>query len=157
MSLRLKSPMPHLDGATDWLNFDQPDVKELSGSPTLIYFWAVSCDVCHEHIPQLETWRQLYVPRGLRLVSIHAPRQKEDLFEEKVKQVKDEYHITEPLAVDNRHVLLQAFENQFFPAYFLYDAAGTLVRRAAGVNGLSQLAPLVEDLLGKQQGTPFEG
>ena len=151
MSLRIKSPMPDLDGATDWINFDQPDVKELLGKPTLIYFWSVSCDICHENIPKLEDWRKKYVPQGLQLVSIHAPRQREDLFEEKVKEVKEEYRISEPLAVDNQHVLLKTFQNQFFPAYFLYDDEGKLMRRASGNTGIAMLTPIVERYFNKKE------
>ena len=154
MSLRLKSPMPDLDGATDWINFDQPDVKELIGNPTLIYFWSVSCDVCHENIPRLEEWRQKYAPQGLQMVSIHAPRQREDLFEDEVLKVKEEYKITEPLAVDNRHVLLKAFQNQFFPAFFLYDSEGKLMRRTSGNTGITLLTPIVERYLRQKNGSP---
>jgi len=154
MSLRMKSPMPDLDGATEWINADQPDVKELIGKPTLIYFWSVSCDVCHNNIPKLEEWRQKYIPQGLQMVSIHSPRQKADLFEDKVREVKKEYQITEPLAVDNRHVLLKAFQNEFFPAFFLYDSKGKLIRRASGNTGISLLAPILERYLKSKEEPP---
>ena len=81
------------------------------------------------------------------MVSIHAPRQREDLFEDEVLKVKEEYKITEPLAVDNRHVLLKAFQNQFFPAFFLYDSEGKLMRRTSGNTGITLLTPIVERYL----------
>ena len=106
-----------------------------------------------KNIPKLEEWRQKYVPHGLQLVSIHAPRQREDLFEDKVLKVKEEYQITEPLAVDNRHVLLKTFQNQFFPAFFLYDAEGRLIRRASGNTGISLLTPIVERYFKGKEGS----
>jgi len=146
MPMRLHTPMPSLEGITQWIP-EEPDFKSLKGEPLLIYFWAVSCHICHENMPKLQTWRDTYVPRGLKMVAIHCPRMKTDTDINKVENALKEYGITEPCGIDNMHKAKKAFDNELWPAYFIFDQEGNLKRRAAGKAGLSMLEPCLEELL----------
>lgn len=146
MSLRINAPLPSLEGATGWIN-NKPEPEQLKG-PLLVYFWALSCHVCHKNMPKLRGWRDECTSRGLKMIAVHCPRMKIDTNIEKVKAAVGAYGITEPCAVDNKHIIKRAFDNQFWPAYFLFDEAGKLKRRAAGNNGLAMLVPLVEKMVG---------
>ncbi len=146
MSLRLKTQMPSLEGATDWIN-NKPDLTSLAGKPVLVYFWAVSCHICHENMPKLNIWRETYGPKGLEMISIHCPRMKTDTDLSQVKKAIIENSITEPCAIDNLHKIKKEFENELWPAYFLYDQDGNLKCRAAGRAGVSILEPTIEKLL----------
>ena len=84
MPMRLRTPLPSLDGVTEWLN-SEPDLEDVKGSPLLIYFWAVSCHICHENMPKLKDWRKKFVPKGLKMIAIHCPRMKSDTDVEEVK------------------------------------------------------------------------
>ncbi len=145
MPMRLKTPLPPLDGVTEWLN-EEPDMEALKGEPLLVYFWAVSCHICHDNMPRLQTWRETYVPKGLKMVAIHCPRMKSDTDIEKVKTAMEEYGITEPCGIDNLHKAKKAFDNELWPAYFIFDQDGKLKRRAAGKAGLSMLEPILEKM-----------
>ena len=85
MPMRLRTPLPSLDGVTEWLN-SEPDMEDVKGSPLLIYFWAVSCHICHENMPKLKDWRKKFVPKGLKMIAIHCPRMKSDTDLEKIKE-----------------------------------------------------------------------
>ncbi len=146
MPLRLKSPMPDLSGATKWLN-DAPDLASLKGQPVLVYFWAVSCHICHDNMPKHQEWRDKFGANGLKMIAIHCPRQPEDTDVEKVKLALKEFGITEPCGVDNQHTVKKAFENELWPAYFLFDADGTLKRRAAGNAGVSMIEPILIEMM----------
>jgi len=146
MSLRLKTPLPALEGVTEWIN-GQPNPETLKGSPLLVYFWAVSCHVCHENMPKLQAWRKTYVPKGLKMISIHCPRMKSDVNIAAVKASIEAYKIVEPCGIDNLHKVKQAFDNDLWPAYYLFDREGNLKRRAAGRAGLAMLQPLLEEML----------
>jgi thiol-disulfide isomerase/thioredoxin len=145
MPMRLKTPMPSLEGVTEWVH-GQPDPEELKGQPVLIYFWATSCHICHENMPKLQAWRDLYVPKGLKMISIHCPRMKTDTDMEKVKASIDECGIIESCGIDNMHRLKKAFDNDLWPAYFLFDKEGNLKRRAAGNAGLGMLQPILTEM-----------
>ena len=145
MPMRLKSPIPPLDGVTEWIP-GTPDLEALQGHPVLVYFWATSCHICHENMPKLQAWRETYVPKGLKMISIHCPRMKTDTDIEKVKASIKTCGIIEACGIDNMHRVRKSFENDFWPAYYLFDKAGNLKRRAAGNAGLAILQPIVEEL-----------
>jgi thiol-disulfide isomerase/thioredoxin len=143
--MHLNAILPSLDGATQWIN-GEPDFDQIKGEPILVYFWAVSCHICHKNMPKLKILRDAYAPQGLKMVSIHCPRMKSDTDIEKVKAAVEAYGITESCGVDNLHKIKKAFENEIWPAYFLFDREGHLKRRAAGNAGLSMLTPILEKM-----------
>ncbi|WP_018132090.1 TlpA family protein disulfide reductase [Effusibacillus pohliae] len=148
MPMRLGSPMPSLEGATEWFNTDGFDPDSLRNHPVLVHFWAVSCHICHEVMPEVVSYRDLYKEHGLKLVGVHMPKQESDTDLEKVKKDIADYRITQPVAVDNLHKITDAFQNQFVPAFFLFDKEGKLYFRAAGDKGFQNLKPKIEQLLG---------
>jgi len=145
MPMRLKTPLPSLEGITEWVH-GEPDLESLQGQPLLVYFWATSCHICHESMPKLQTWRNEFVSKGLKMISIHCPRMKSDTDIEMVKASIAECGIVESCGIDNMHKVKKAFDNDLWPAYFLFDREGNLKRRAAGKTGLSMLQPCLEEM-----------
>lgn len=146
MPMRLGSPMPPLEGATGSYNAAEFTPADLAGGPVLIHFWAASCHICHEVMPELIGYRDQFREKGLRVIGIHMPREEGDLDPAKVERDIAQYGITHPVLVDNQHALAGAFQNQFVPAFFLFDAQGNLFFRAAGDKGLQNLGPKLEQL-----------
>lgn len=144
MPLRRGTPIPSLAGATEWINSEITDAQ--IKSPCLVYFWAVSCHICHENMPKLTKWREQY-GNSIQFVSVHFPRQPEDTDVDKVKAQAIEFGITDPLAVDNKHKIADAFDNQYVPAYFLFGPDGTLISRSAGDAGLTMVEAAIERML----------
>jgi thiol-disulfide isomerase/thioredoxin len=148
--MRLGDPMPSLKGATDWLNLrDEINIEEyLKNSPTLIYFWAVSCGICKDNFPKLRELKKKYEPHGLRVIAIHMPRYEADTDIERVKASIREFGIDEICAIDNLHKLREAFRNEqgWVPVYYLFDSEGKLKTRAAGEYGVSILNGALEKM-----------
>jgi len=145
MPLRPGAEVPDLTGATEWLN-GEPDYASAKAGPTLVHFWSVSCHICHDNMPTVRQWKAKYEPLGLKFVAIHMPRQEEDTDVARVKQMVTEYGIDEPTGVDNELKVAGAFENEFVPAYFLFDAEGKMKSRAAGVHGVKMLETAIEKM-----------
>lgn len=145
MPMRLHTQMPSLEGATDWIN-SKPNSSALVNSLVLVYFWALSCHVCHENFPKLQNWCNTYGPKGLKVLLIHCPRMKTDVNFKKVKATLASFNIKEPCGIDNLHKIKQAFNNEVWPAFYLFDRDGKLKRRTAGRAGYSMLKPLLEQL-----------
>jgi len=139
--------MPELDGATEWVH-GTVSREELIGSPTLVHFWAISCHVCHDNMPTVQQWREKYAPKGLKVIAIHMPRQEEDLDVEAVCADIAALGIQEPCAIDNKRLLGDRFENQLWPAYYLFDAEGAMRSRAGGYAGLKIIEAPLKRLLG---------
>lgn len=141
--------MPSLDGATTWFNGSQEyTLEHAKGNPVLVHFWAVSCGICKEKMPQLNELKAKYGARGLQTVAIHMPRYEADTDLDMVNEAIVANHITEPTAVDNLHKLKDAFLNEqgWVPVYYLFDADGKLKTRTAGEFGVGVLQTALDKM-----------
>lgn len=86
----------------------------------------------------------------LNVIAVHMPRSEKDLDIEQVKEVAAEHDITQPIFVDNDHTLTDAFENEYVPAYYVFDAEGKLRHFQAGGDGMKMLTKRVNRVLGKE-------
>lgn len=153
MPMRIGDAMPSLDGATAWFNGSLERVTERTkGKPTLVHFWAVSCGICKDKMPQLHEIAKKYGEHGLQVISVHMPRYEADTDLDMVNQMIEDHEIKEPTAVDNLHKLKNAFQNEqgWVPVYFLFDAEGKLKTRAAGEFGVGVLQTALEKMFTAQ-------
>ena len=149
MPMKIGTQMPALEGATEWFNATAAHASaEAKGRPTLVHFWSVSCETCQDNMPRVAEWRDRWAAEGLRVIAVHMPRREADADVEAVREAVACHNITEPCAVDNRHKLRDAFQNDEgqMPAYYLFDAGGKLRSFAAGRRGPDVLAPALESL-----------
>lgn len=148
--MKLRAPMPELTGATEWLN-GQVTKEELIGEkPTLIHFWSISCHLCKEAMPQVNQFRDEYNGK-LNVIAVHMPRSEDDLDLEEIKKVVAEHDITQPIYVDSEHKLNDAFENQYVPAYYVFDKEGVLRHFQAGGSGMKMLTKRVNRVLDEME------
>lgn len=147
MALKLRTPMPDLSGATEWLGGDPIDPSDLEGQITLVHFWAVSCGICKPHLPQIADWKESYEKRGVRFVSVHMPRREQDTNVDEVKEVVASAGLKHPTAVDNTHAITDAFENEFVPAYYVFDEKGQLRLFMSGEKVLPNVQATLDRLI----------
>lgn len=144
--MKLREPMPELNGATEWLN-GQVSRDELVGNkPTLIHFWSVSCHLCKEAIPQVNEFRDKYKDK-LNVIAVHMPRSEDDLNLNLIKKTAEEHGISQPIFVDSEHKLNEIFENQYVPSYYVFDKEGKLRHFQAGGSGMKMLEKRVNRVL----------
>ncbi|MBY0120877.1 TlpA disulfide reductase family protein [Bacillus sp. S/N-304-OC-R1] len=144
--MKLREQMPELTGATEWLNGEVTKEQLVGEKPTLIHFWSVSCHLCKEAMPQVNKFRDDYKDQ-LNVVAVHMPRSEDDLDIELIKKVAAEHEITQPIYVDSEHKLNEAFENQYVPAYYVFDKDGSLRHFQAGGSGMKMLEKRVNRVL----------
>jgi thiol-disulfide isomerase/thioredoxin len=151
MPVRIGTPMPSLEGATEWLSGSAAEVlQDYAGHPVLVHFWSLSCGMCKDNLPRVAEWRDRYRDAGLRVVAIHMPRYPEDMNVEAIRETVAKHGITEPRAIDNEHKLRDAFQNDhgYVPAYYLFDKEHKLKSFAAGEYGVKVIEPALERMLG---------
>lgn len=149
MPMRIGDPLPALDGATAWFNGSLEDtMQHIKGQPTLIHFWAVSCGICKDKMPQLRDLISKYEPAGLKTIAVHMPRYEADTDLDTVNEAIQRFMISEPTAVDGLHKLRDVFQNEqgWVPVYYLFDAEGKLKTRAAGEFGISVLQTALDKM-----------
>ncbi len=144
--MKLREQMPELSGATTWLNGQVTKEALVGEKPTLIHFWSISCHLCKEAMPQVNEFRDSFKDR-LNVVAVHMPRSENDLNVDEIKQVAAEFGITQPIFVDSEHNLADAFENQYVPAYYVFDREGKLRHFQAGGSGMKMLEKRVNRVL----------
>lgn len=150
--MKLRTQMPELFGATEWLNGEVKSSELIGEKPTLIHFWSVSCHLCKEAMPQVNQFRDDYKDK-LNVVAVHMPRSEEDLDLEQIKAVAAEHGINQPIFVDSEHKLADAFENQYVPAYYVFDREGKLRHFQAGGSGMKMLEKRVNRVLDEMEKT----
>jgi thiol-disulfide isomerase/thioredoxin len=148
----MRTPLPPLEGVATWINADGvPPASELEGRPVLVHFWSISCYICHNVAEQVSAWRDKYGPQGLVVIAIHQPRGPEELDVAKVTEdALGPMGLTQPCAVDSEHLLVQRFQNEFVPAYYVFDKNHELVHRQAGDRGFERLELKIEEVLGSE-------
>jgi thiol-disulfide isomerase/thioredoxin len=147
MPLRMDSELPSLEGGTDWFNSNGVKKEDLKGSPVLIHFWAISCGICKESLPDISRWIEKFGQRGLKVVAVHMPRQESDTNVEAVKEALAEYEVKQPCVVDNWHEITDRFENKFVPAFYVFDENSKLRHFQAGEKAPKMVEPVIERVI----------
>jgi thiol-disulfide isomerase/thioredoxin len=150
----MDTPLPPLEGGTDWFNSEPVTSDQLQGHTVLVHFWSISCGICKESLPDITRWIEEYGPKGLKVVSVHMPRQESDTNVEAVKEAIDEYEVKQPVVVDNWHTITDAFENKFVPAFYVFDKEMKMRDFKAGEKAIKMVEPVLERLLNTKQEQP---
>lgn len=148
--MKLRAPMPEFEGATEWLNGEVTKAELIGEKPTLIHFWSISCHLCKEAMPQVNQFRDEYKDK-LNVVAVHMPRSEDDTDLEAIKKTAEEHQITQPIFVDSEHKLTDAFENEYVPAYYVFDKDGQLRHFQAGGSGMKMLEKRVNRVLSENE------
>jgi len=118
------------------------------GKPLLIEFW----DFCRPNslrtLPYLQTWHERYSEDGLRMVGVHspgfAPARDEDAVRAAVARLGVEY----PVLIDRELELWRDYENQGWPARYLFDGRARLFEYHYGEGSYAETELAIQELLG---------
>lgn len=151
MPMRLRSELPDFQGVTEWVN-GEVSKEQLQGKPVLIHFWAVSCYMCKESLPQINEWREKYEKEyNLQVIGVHMPRSEQDTDIAAAKAVIEQYKLEHPVMIDNQHAITDAFQNEYVPAYYLFDENSQLRHFQAGEKGLKMVEQRLHKILGASE------
>jgi thiol-disulfide isomerase/thioredoxin len=143
----MRSPLPSLEGATAWVN-GEPKAEELRGRPVVVSFWSKSCYLCHETADQFAQWRDRFAKHGVAFVSVHQPRSEDELDVDAIsKDATAEMHLTQPVAIDNTHSIVDRFENQFVPSFYVFNRNHKLRHFQAGGKGFERIEAAIDRVM----------
>uniref|UniRef100_E1TKG2 Redoxin domain protein n=1 Tax=Burkholderia sp. (strain CCGE1003) TaxID=640512 RepID=E1TKG2_BURSG len=147
LSLPAEGALPSLSGAVDWLNSPPLKSSDLRGKVVIVNFWTYSCINCLRTLPYLKAWANRYRDQGLVVIGVHSP---EFAFEHNIANVKRaaaDLHIDYPVAIDNNLAVWQAFDNQYWPAFYIVDAHGQIRYHHFGEGGYEKSEEVIRQLL----------
>ncbi len=118
--------------AADWINSPPLTLAALRGRPVLVEFWTYGCSNCRNTLPWLKAAYERYEDRGLTIVGVHTPEFAHERDADKVRAAVRKLGIAYPVMLDPESSYWNAFNNRYWPAFYLIDGAGRIAANAIG-------------------------
>ncbi|HEV3283855.1 MAG TPA: DipZ protein [Solirubrobacteraceae bacterium] len=131
-----------------WVNVKSPPSSIQRGRPLLVEFW----DFCRPNsvrtLPYLKAWHERYAEAGLRIVGVHCPGFEISREEEAVRAAVARLEISYPVLIDSELELWREYENEGWPARYLFDGSGRLFEYHFGEGAYAETERAIQELLG---------
>jgi len=116
--------------------------------PLLVEFW----DFCRPNsmrtLPYVKAWHERYAGEGLRVVGVHCPGFEPSREEQAVRDAVARLQIAHPVLIDRELELWQDYENQGWPARYLFDGRARLFEFHYGEGDYEATELAIQELLG---------
>ena len=134
-----------------WVNAAGPQASIQRGRPMLVEFW----DFCRPNsirtLPYLKAWHERYAQSGLRVIGVHCPGFEPSRDEQAVCDAVARLGITYPVLIDSELELWQEYENQGWPARYLFNGRGRLFDFHYGEGAYAETELAIQELLGVER------
>lgn len=140
------SNLPPLQ-AQRWVNSPPLTAEGLRGKVVLVDFWEYTCVNWIRTAPYVKTWNRVYAPLGLVVIGVHAPEFEFGKDVDNIDRGIRDHGLTYPIAIDNDFAVWRAFGNDAWPAKYLFDDRGRLVRRWVGEGSYDEIEREIRRLL----------
>ncbi|HEY9491093.1 MAG TPA: redoxin family protein, partial [Nitrososphaeraceae archaeon] len=125
-------------------------LSSLKGKVVLLYIWTYTCINSIRPMPYIDDWNQKYSNKGLVIVGVHSP---EFQFEKNYANVKDavqRFGIRYPVILDSDHGTWNAYENNYWPRFYLIDAQGYIRYDHIGEGNYDQIEKSIQSLVAER-------
>ncbi|HEX4436346.1 MAG TPA: DipZ protein [Solirubrobacteraceae bacterium] len=121
--------------------------------PLLVEFW----DFCRPNsirtLPYVKAWHERYSAAGLRVVGVHCPGFEPSRDEQAVRDAVARLEIEHPVLIDTELELWQEYENQGWPARYLFDGHARLFEFHYGEGAYGETELAIQELLAIERET----
>ena len=129
--IRAASSLPPLK-AERWVNSAPLTPERLRGKVVLVDVWEYTCINWIRTAPYVKAWHRDYASLGLVVIGAHAPEFEFGKDAKHIDRGIRDHELTYPIAIDNDFSIWRALGNNAWPAKYLFDGQGKLVRRWVG-------------------------
>jgi thiol-disulfide isomerase/thioredoxin len=144
-------PAPLFPRGLPWVNAASAPATLQRGKPLLVEFW----DFCRPNsirtLPYLKAWHERYGEEGLRIVGVHSPGFDPSRSEEAVRAAVARLGIEYPVLIDTELALWQDYENEGWPARYLFDGHACLFEYHFGEGGYAETELAIQELTGVER------
>src|SRR5262249_54899288 len=133
--------------AVRWVNSAPITPEALRGKVVLVDFWEYTCVNWIRTSPFVKEWNRQYAPLGLVVIGVHAPEFEFSKDAANIDRGIRDHGLTYPIAIDNDFAIWRAFGNDAWPAKYLFDDHGRLVRRWTGEGNYDEIEREIRRLL----------
>jgi thiol-disulfide isomerase/thioredoxin len=140
--------------AVGWINSAPLTAARLTGKVVLYDFWTYSCVNCVRTIPYVRSWYDRYQADGLVIIGIHSPEFDFEMNHANVTRAVKDLAVTWPVALDDKMVIWNAFNNNSWPADYIADRTGKLRYAHIGEGDYGQTEDVIRALIGVAPAAP---
>ena len=133
--------------AERWVNSAPLTAEALRGKVVLVDFWEYTCINWIRTAPYVKAWNRDYASLGLVVVGVHAPEFEFGKRAENIDRGIRDHGLTYPIAIDNEFAIWRALGNDAWPAKYLFDGQGKLVKRWVGEGRYDEIEAEIRRLL----------
>jgi thiol-disulfide isomerase/thioredoxin len=134
-----------------WVNVSGPQASIQRGRPLLVEFW----DFCRPNslrtLPYLKAWHERYAAEGLRIVGVHCPGFDASRSEQAVRQAVARLGVAYPVLIDSELELWREYENEGWPARYLFDGRARLFDYHFGEGAYTETELAIQELVGVER------
>jgi mannose-6-phosphate isomerase-like protein (cupin superfamily) len=134
-----------------WLNVVALRMDQQRGRPVLLEFWDFCRPASLRTLPYLKAWHERYAGAGLRVVSAHAPGFAPGRDEDVVAGAVARLGIEHPVLLDTDLQLWRTYENEGWPARYLFSPELRLFEVHFGEGGYRETETAIQELLGLER------
>jgi mannose-6-phosphate isomerase-like protein (cupin superfamily) len=136
--------------ALRWLNVATLRMDQQRGRPVLLEFFDFCRPASLRTLPYLQAWHDRYADAGLRVISVHAPGFAPARDEQAIAAAVERLGIEHPVLLDTDLVLWKIYDNQGWPARYLFNQDLRLFEVHFGEGGYRETEAAIQELLGTQ-------
>lgn len=138
---------PEFVGITAWINSEPLTLAQLKGKVVLVDFWTYTCINCIRTLPHITEWYTSYKDKGLEIIGVHTPEFAFEKDESHVQDAVKRFNITYPVALDNDYQTWRAYNNLYWPAHYLINQQGIIVKTHFGEGNYVEMEDALRALL----------
>src|SRR5687768_1431923 len=131
-----------------WVNSAPLTAAGLRGKVVLVDVWEYTCINWIRTLPYVQAWNRDYASLGLVVIGVHSPEFEFSKRAENIDRGIREHKLTYPIAIDNEFAVWRALGNDAWPAKYLFDGEGHLVKRWVGEGRYDEIESEIRRLLG---------
>jgi thiol-disulfide isomerase/thioredoxin len=109
-----------------WINSPPLTSDVFKGKVTLVDFWTFGCWNCYRSFPWLNALEKRMQGEGFQVIGIHTPEFDHERVRDNVLRKTREFRLEHPIMMDNDYGYWNAYNNRYWPAFYLVDKEGKL-------------------------------
>ena len=130
-----------------WVNVAHLHMHRQRGRPVLVEFW----DFCRPNslrtLPYVKAWHERYAPEGLRVIGVHSPGFAPARDNDAARAAVARLGVEHAVVLDPDHAVWNLYENEGWPARYLFDQRLTLVDFHYGEGAYAETERVIQELL----------
>jgi hypothetical protein len=134
-----------------WVNASGPQSIIQQGRPMLVEFW----DFCRVNslrtLPYMKAWHERYESAGLRVIGVHCSGFDASRGEQAVRDAVARLDIAYPVLIDGELEVWREYENEGWPARYLFDGRARLFDYHYGEGSYVETELAIQELLGVER------